>query len=253
VPSAKRERQKQGRALRQQEMLEARRRAGRRRQLITFVVVGVLGVLVLVYCGAFSGSSDNNGDSSVKAAACPSLKDQARKTSFSAPPATCIDAKKAYTAVLESDVGTFKIELDNKRAPKTVNNFVVLARYHYYDGLSFHRVIKEFVVQGGDPKGTGAGGPGYTFPDEALAGSTYVTGTVAMANSGPNTNGSQFYIVLSDGNGLQPLYSVFGKVVEGMDNVKKIEADGAEKGTDVPPTVVHKIIKVTIEERARAK
>jgi cyclophilin family peptidyl-prolyl cis-trans isomerase len=150
---------------------------------------------------------------------------------------------------METDAGTISITFDAKAAPKTVNNFVVLARYHFFDGLTFHRVIPGFVLQGGDPEGTGRGGPGYQFADELPASVTdYKAGSLAMANSGPNTNGSQFFIVVSDSGGAQlskPLYSLFGQVTAGMDVVKKIEDDGGSDGT---PKVVHKMTKVTITE-----
>jgi cyclophilin family peptidyl-prolyl cis-trans isomerase len=172
-----------------------------------------------------------------------------RATSFDGPPTTCIDPTKTYTAKVETDEGNFTITLDAKQAPKTVNNFVFLARYHFYDGILFHRVIPDFVVQGGDPEATGTGGPGYRFADELPASvDAYKAGSVAMANSGPNTNGSQFFIVVSDAGGKQlqaPKYSLFGQVTEGLDVVKKIEADGSPSGT---PKAVHQMIRVTIAE-----
>lgn len=157
----------------------------------------------------------------------------------------CINTSASYTAVVKTDVGTFDIALNAKEAPKTVNNFVFLARYHYFDGITFHRVIPGFVVQGGDPTGTGAGGPGYTFADELPKAGAYKLGSVAMANSGPNTNGSQFFIVVGpQGEQLQPNYSLFGQVTSGMSVVQKIAANGTPGGT---PSVVHKMISVTIE------
>ena len=166
---------------------------------------------------------------------------------FTGPFEDCIDPAKTYRAVVETDVGTFTIELDDEKAPKTVNNFVSLARYHYYDGIVFHRVIPDFVVQGGDPTGTGSGGPGYEFDDELPDAGEYELGSVAMANSGPDTNGSQFFVVTGpQGEQLPPNYSLFGKVVEGMDVVEKIEADGSPgSGT---PKVEHRIVRITIEE-----
>src|SRR5436853_5066977 len=110
----------------------------------------------------------------------------------------CIDPDKRYIAEMATTKGTMTIELDPKRAPKTVNNFVFLSRYHFYDGVSFHRIIPGFVVQGGDPLGTGAGDPGYKFADELPKAGDYQVGSFAMANSGPNTNGSQFLVI--DGN-----------------------------------------------------
>lgn len=156
----------------------------------------------------------------------------------------CITSGKTYVAVIKTDVGTFDITLDSKAAPITVNNFVFLARYHFYDGIIFHRVIPGFVVQGGDPLGTGAGGPGYKFKDELPKAGAYKLGSVAMANSGPNTNGSQFFIVTGpSGEQLPPLYSLFGQVTSGMSVVNKIAADGSASGT---PSPVHHMISVAI-------
>ena len=112
-------------------------------------------------------------------------------------PAMQIDESKSYSAVLKTIEGEITIDLDAKKTPKTVNNFISLAREGFYNGTTFHRVIESFMIQGGDPKGDGSGGPGYTFPDENLEGK-YTRGTVAMANSGPNTNGSQFFIIHQD-------------------------------------------------------
>src|SRR5438045_6836725 len=125
----------------------------------------------------------------------------------------CIGATHPYTAKIDTSKGTMTIALDAAAAPKTVNNFVVLSRYHYYDGVIFHRVIPGFMCQGGDPQGTGTGGPGYKFEDELPAPGRYELGSIAMANAGPNTNGSQFFIVSGpDGVRLPPLHSLFGKV-----------------------------------------
>ena len=144
----------------------------------------------------------------------------------------CIDPNHRYTATIETSHGTMVAQLDALGAPKTVNNFVFLARYHFFDGLTFHRVIPGFVVQGGDPQGTGAGGPGYTFADELPAAGAYKIGSLAMANSGPHTNGSQFFIIVgSQGTQLPPQYSLFGMVTSGIDVAHKIEADGTQSGT----------------------
>jgi cyclophilin family peptidyl-prolyl cis-trans isomerase len=128
-----------------------------------------------------------------------------------------IDDQKAYRATIETDRGPIVMELDPQLAPTTVNNFVGLARQGYYDGLTFHRVVPEFVIQGGCPEGTGSGGPGYRFEDEPVTGQ-YRLGAVAMANSGPNTNGSQFFICIDDCTSkLAKSYNLFGFVVDGMD------------------------------------
>ena len=161
----------------------------------------------------------------------------------------CIDPDRRYTATMETSLGTITIALDPINAPATVNNFVTLARYHYYDGVVFHRVIKGFMCQGGDPQGTGRGGPGYTFADELPRPGRYEVGSVAMANAGPNTNGSQFFIVSGpSGVGLPPQYSLFGKVVKGLDVVSAIES--VPTGSADRPRQDVVINSVTIEESA---
>ena len=179
---------------------------------------------------------------------CPPKEGSAeRKTSFPKPPAMCIDEDKTYTAVMKTTNGSFTIKLDAASAPRTVNNFVFLARNHYYDGVKFHRIIPGFVVQGGDPEGTGSGGPGYKFADELPKAGAYKVGSLAMANAGPNTNGSQFFVITGpEGAALPPNYSLFGEVTEGMETVKALEAVGTPgAGT---PTEEVKIDSVTITE-----
>ncbi len=159
----------------------------------------------------------------------------------------CIDPAKTYTATVTTDAGAFTVELLDDKAPKTVNNFVYLARNKFYEGVTFHRVIPGFMIQGGDPEGTGAGGPGYEFDDELPQTGDYTVGSVAMANAGPNTNGSQFFIVTGDaGVSLPPAYSLFGTVTQGMETVTAIEADGSAAGA---PTKVHTIRSVQIAEK----
>ena len=140
---------------------------------------------------------------------------------YSAPPEMQIETNRTYHAVIKTNKGDIHLELNPAEAPLTVNNFVVLARDGYYDGVTFHRVVPRFVIQGGDPTGTGSGGPGYNFKDEAVT-RQYKAGTVAMANAGPNTNGSQFFICLEDQPGLPPNYTIFGDTVTGMDVVRNI-------------------------------
>ncbi len=159
----------------------------------------------------------------------------------------CIDPERSYEAEMVTTKGTMIFALDSVSAPKTVNNFVVLARYHYYEGVSFHRIIPGFMCQGGDPQGTGMGGPGYKFADELPPPGRYEVGSLAMANSGPNTNGSQFFVVSGrDGVGLPPKYSLFGKVVKGLDVVREIEAAGSRTGR---PSAAVSIVSVTITEK----
>jgi len=160
----------------------------------------------------------------------------------------CIDPERRYSATMETSKGTLKISLDPLSAPKTVNNFVFLARYHYFDGVVFHRIIPGFVLQGGDPTGTGRGGPGYSFEDELPKPGRYELGSVAMANAGPNTNGSQFFIISGpDGMRLPPQYSLFGRVVSGLDVVAAIDQVGTRSGA---PTETVTIESVTISEAA---
>ncbi len=148
-----------------------------------------------------------------------------------------IDPDKVYEVTIETNRGTIVLELYPQHAPKTVNNFVFLAREGFYDGLTFHRVIADFMIQGGDPTGTGAGGPGYKFEDEVQNNPlTHETSVISMANAGPNTNGSQFFITHSPQPHLNGRHTVFGKVVEGQDVVNSIQQG------DV-------MVKVTIAEK----
>jgi peptidyl-prolyl cis-trans isomerase B (cyclophilin B) len=139
------------------------------------------------------------------------------------PPPLTIDVKRAYQAQIETDKGTIKVELYAQHAPQTVNNFMFLAREGYYDGVAFHRVIANFVIQGGDPTGTGSGGPGYKFADETSGNPLkHETGSLSMANAGANTNGSQFFITHSPQPHLDGKHTVFGKVVAGQEVVAAI-------------------------------
>ncbi len=179
---------------------------------------------------------------------CPAADGSSPKTQkFSEPPPMCIDPTKNYMATMVTNKGTMTIALDPVNAPKTVNNFVFLARYHYYDGVTFHRIIPGFVIQGGDPQGTGMGGPGYKFEDELPKAGRYEIGYLAMANAGPNTNGSQFFIICGmSGMQLPPQYSLFGKVVDGLDVVLELERVGSP-GAGVPKERVY-MESVTIAE-----
>ena len=155
-----------------------------------------------------------------------------------------IDPAKTYTATIETSAGTMTAELFAGDAPNTVNNFVFLARDGYYSGVIFHRVIEGFMIQGGDPTGTGSGGPGYKFKDEPVK-RKYDRGTLAMANAGPNTNGSQFFVMHAD-YGLPPNYTIFGKLTSGEDTLDKIAT--AKKGAQDRPTDPVTINSVTISE-----
>lgn len=145
---------------------------------------------------------------------------------YSQAPAMSIDTSKVYCVGLNTSRGLIVLELDPKDAPDTVNNFVYLAQHHFYDGMKFHRVVPNFIVQTGDPKGDGSGGPGYKFNDEPVKGD-YTQGCVAMANSGVNTNGSQFFIcTANDSSTLKKSYNLFGHVTEGMNIALKIQGPG---------------------------
>lgn len=155
-------------------------------------------------------------------------------TSYSEPPPMTINTSKQYTATIETKKGDLVLELFAKDVPITVNNFVFLAREGFYDGLTFHRVIPGFMAQGGDPAGTGSGGPGYSFADE-FSDHTHVVGALSMANAGPNTNGSQFFIMYSVQKSLNNRHSVFGQLKKGMDVLIALENGD-------------KIVRITIEE-----
>jgi len=167
-----------------------------------------------------------------------------------------IDKNKSYQAKISTTMGDITVDLFAKDAPVTVNNFVFLAKDKFYDGITFHRIIKDFMIQTGDPLGSGIGGPGYTFEDELNNGHNYEVGVVAMANAGPNTNGSQFFIGSGkDVEGLKnsPNYTVFGKVVGGLDVVQKIAGtkvrNNPQTGEPSTPEQTIKINTVTITEK----
>ncbi len=165
---------------------------------------------------------------------------------FDAAPPMIIDTAKTYGATMVTSHGTMEILLDALAAPQTVNSFVFLARWHYYDGVIMHRIIPGFVLQGGDPTGSGAGGPGYRFNDELPKPGRYELGSFAMANAGPHTNGSQFFVISGpDGMRLPPLYALFGKVVKGIDVVTAIDAIGTPSGKPRERVVIE---SVTITE-----
>jgi peptidylprolyl isomerase/peptidyl-prolyl cis-trans isomerase B (cyclophilin B) len=183
---------------------------------------------------------------------CPNADGSSPRTiTFEQAPPTCIDPAKTYTAKVSTNKGDFTMALDATKAPLAVNNFVVLSRYHYFDGVLCHRIIESFVVQCGDPTGTGAGpNPGYTFADELPQAGEYKVGSVAMANSGPDTNGSQFFIITGDeGVALPASYSLFGQVGDGMETtVRSMEAAAGPPGSGVPTSEPIYITSVTITE-----
>jgi len=159
-----------------------------------------------------------------------------------------LDLSKRYSAEMVTSKGTMVFALDALAAPRTVNNFVFLARYHYYEWIVFYRVIPGFVIQGGDTEGTGAGGPGYRFQDEMPAAGKYEIGSLAMANAGPDTNGSQFFVISGpDGVRLPPAYSLFGQLVKGRDVLAAIDGVGSGSGKPREKVVIE---SVTISEAA---
>jgi cyclophilin family peptidyl-prolyl cis-trans isomerase len=165
-----------------------------------------------------------------------------KRQKFDGPPPMVIDPAKRYTAEVVTSKGSMTIALDPIAAPNTVNNFVFLARYHYFEGIVFHRVIPGFMLQGGDPTGTGTGGPGYRFADELPRPGRYELGSLAMANAGPNTNGSQFFVISgNDGMRLPPQYSLFGKVVSGLDTVATIDGLGSSSGNPKELVTIHSV------------
>ncbi len=275
MPSEKRQRQDEGRLLRLEEQRTATQKVQRKRQARTLAFI--IGAVVVVAGGIALFSADgadktDTADSSTTSTTltenvvlpgagasikgktpCPPADGSAeRTTGFEQAPPMCIDPAKSYTATLKTTKGDVVIQLDAKSAPQTVNNFVVLARYHFYDDVPFHRIVPGFVNQAGDPVGPtpGTGGPGYSIPDELPAdpATAYPPGTVAMANAGPDSGGSQFFLVIGDENGALSgagSYSVFGKVVEGQDVSEAINALG---GQDELPTAPVAITSVTITE-----
>ena len=172
-----------------------------------------------------------------------------KKQKFDAAPEMGIDPSKRYTATMETSMGTLVIALDPIAAPITVNNFVFLAAQHYYDGIIFHRIINGFVCQGGDPDGNGRGGPGYRFVDELPKPGKYQMGSLAMANAGPNTNGSQFFLISGpSGVGLPPAYSLFGQVVKGLDIVEMMQNVPTGPGDRPKDDVVIRSVSITVAD-----
>lgn len=277
--SEKRERQKAGRSARMAEEQRESRRAGRRRRIGLGLVgaVVVVGVLLLLS----NRTDDDSTPSSTTAGSapvaitvpepgatitgetpCPPADGSAERTTrFEKAPPECIDPTADYRATVATSVGEFTLDLDAAGAPQTVNSFVVLSRYGYFDGVAFHRIIPGFVVQGGDAVGypqseldeppddpmPGTGNPGYAIDDELPTPGdgeiAYPVGSVAMANSGPDTSGSQWFVVTgAQGESLPPDFSLFGSVSDGMDVVTAIEAVGSPgEGTPSAEIVIESI------------
>jgi cyclophilin family peptidyl-prolyl cis-trans isomerase len=211
-------------------------------------------VLVLAACGGEDEEPESAGETTTEESApadgtCAEVDvPEPKPDGGQEPPVGPLDAAKTYRLVFETSCGAFTVELDQESAPETAPSLVSLAENGFYDGTTFHRVVPGFVIQGGDPTGTGAGGPGYSTVDVPPGGAAYTSGTVAMAKAGnepPGTSGSQFFVVTAADAGLPPEYAIVGTVTEGMETVKAIEALGIGDG---PPTQTVVIEKVTVEE-----
>ena len=289
--TAKRERQKANRQLRLEQMAK-QAQTKKTRKRVVLIGVGLPVLIALIFLIAFLTRDDSDDASTAttlpitsepvssdpSATTAPATADSApatvapvtlpageetpcpaadgsapRVVSFAAAPPMCIDAAKTYTAEVTTNFGSYTIALDATAAPETVNNFVVLARYHYFDGTVCHRAITGFMVQCGDPTGTGSGGPGYEFANENPASNAdYVRGSVAMANSGQDTNGSQFFVTTSDSSpSLETNYTLFGQVTDGLDTtIAALNALGENPAAvdGVPPSQQIVTQTVTITE-----
>jgi cyclophilin family peptidyl-prolyl cis-trans isomerase len=250
---------------RQLEKLAARRAAERRRRRRQRIIAGVVagavalgGIGVAAWAFVFSGEEEAQRREQAEPRATPSPEADVacggevppaagtEKPQYAAPPEMRIDRRTKYTAVMRTSCGTVELELFADQAPQTVNNFVFLARERFYDGLTFHRIIPDFMAQGGDPIGDGTGGPGYQFEDEIVDELKFDQPfLLAMANSGEDTNGSQFFITVSEPKHLNGLHTIFGRVTKGKSVVREIEAVGSQEGT---PSATVYIERVTIEE-----
>jgi cyclophilin family peptidyl-prolyl cis-trans isomerase len=216
-----------------------------------FLFVGLAGLaLAAVGLAACGGGSNEEAKPSAPEAGTPTALAQCQRTgekNFAAPPPMIIDPQKTYSATIQTEKGDIVLELFAKETPITTNNFVFLACKGFYDGLTFHRVIPGFVAQGGDPTGTGAGGPGYAIPDEQDVASFDAPGMLSMAKSGPNTTGSQFFITYAAVPRLDPDFTVFGRVTSGMDVLEGLTPRDPQRTVNAPPG--DKILRVDIEER----
>jgi cyclophilin family peptidyl-prolyl cis-trans isomerase len=280
VGTDKRERQRTNRAIREDQVAKAKTREKTTRTAIIVVgaIVAVFGIVLIAnmfigdddaattdtletlpaadstVVGDSSDSSDagNEAGGEVFAATgefvpdgCPSPDGSAeQQQAFDAQPPMCLDPTLAYSALVTTNKGEITIDLDQDKAPVTVNNFVFLARNQYFDATTCHRIIPGFVVQCGDPTATGGGDPGYKFADELPEAGEYQIGSIAMANSGPDTNGSQFFIITGDqGAALPPQYTLFGEVATGFDEtVLQMEAAGTASGSPSEPVEIESVV-----------
>jgi len=218
------------------------------RRWIVLAVFGLVAVAVVVavLIGGGGDSDDDTTTPSTQATSsgCEKVEAPAPKNvSFKAPDQV-LEKGKPATAVVKTSCGTFEIELDTERAPKTANSFAFLAEEGFYDDLTFHRIVPGFVIQGGDPEGTGLGGPGYSVDEEPPANLSYTKGVVAMAKSSadpPGRSGSQFYVVTGADAGLPPEYALVGKVSEGFDAISRIEELGGPDEKPKQPVVIEEV------------
>ena len=211
--------------------------------VFALIAIGVVAAILISRTGGGEGSTAAESSGGCRSVSAPKPKE----VSFKAPKQTVAKGEK-LTAVVETSCGTFEIALDTERAPKTVNSFVFLSEEGFYDGLSFHRVVPKFVIQGGDPLGTGTGGPGYSVDEKPPANLSYTKGIVAMAKSSaepPGRSGSQFFVVLAADAGLPPEYALVGKVDKGLDVVERI---GKLGGATEKPKQTVLIEKIAIEK-----
>ncbi len=215
-------------------------------------IAAIVAALVLPACGGDdSGDKSSAADQGSTAGAdteCEQVDQPApRQVKDRKPPSFVLARDKTYTATIETSCGTFAISLDSKQAPKTGGSFVTLARENFYDGLSFHRIVPGFVIQGGDPKGEGTGDPGYKVRERPPSDTVYSEGVAAMAKAGsepPGTSGSQFFVVTAVDSGLEPDYAVLGRVTSGLEVVKKIGAVQTTQERPVSPVVINDV-KIT--------
>jgi peptidyl-prolyl cis-trans isomerase B (cyclophilin B) len=216
--------------------------------LVAFAAIA-LGVVAAVLIGQNGGSGDDSSSSTqASAGGCKKVEaPKPKRVSFQQPKRVLKPGEPA-TAVVETSCGTFEIALDTERAPKTANSFAFLAEEGFYDDLTFHRIVPGFVIQGGDPEGTGTGGPGYAVDEEPPPNLSYTKGVVAMAKSSadpPGRSGSQFYVVTAPDAGLPPEYALAGRVSEGYSVVERIEKQGTPQETPKQTVLIE---KVTIEK-----
>lgn len=216
-----------------------------RTKLIALAVFALIagGVVAAILIGR--GGGDDDSTTAASASGCEQVEEpKAKNVSFPAAPKQIVKKGEEVTALVETSCGDFEIALDSQRAPKTVNSFVVLSQRGFYDGLGFHRVAPGFVIQGGDPQGTGTGGPGYSVDEKPPANLAYTKGVVAMAKSSaepPGRSGSQFFVVLTADAGLPPEYALVGRVDEGLDTVERIGELGTPAEKPKQTVLIEKI------------